>query len=260
MQYRRLGRTHMMAAEVGLGLRSLERLPAAAAAEVIRAAALVGSNVVEVDTGSPAQLAALALALKPLRSQLLVVGVGATNRESVEAAMATLGLDYFDAYLANAPGADLGEVQSLALAGVAKAVGVATSEMSEALSAILDGGVEIVQVPFNLLELRQPTGVDAVFAAAHAADVGVLACSPLAGGRLAHGDAAVRDALEFLLDGRPRSVAQAALGWALTDLRVSAVVAGPASEEHVYENAGASYLAPLDDGTLAAIARAMTGD
>ncbi len=258
MQYRRLGRTHMMAAEVGLGLRSLLPLGVEAAAEVVRTAVLAGSNVVEVETNAPGQLAVLESVLRQLRPQLIVVGVGATDLEGARAAQAAMGLDYFDCYLADGPAPDLGALQALATEGVARAVGVSTGEMSEALSAILDGGVELVQIPFNLLELRAPSGVDAVLTAARDADVGVLACSPLAGGGLgAHGEPALLEALRFLLDGPHRSVAQAALGWALSDMRVSVVVAGPASEAQAYENVGASYLAPLDPLTLAGIATAV---
>lgn len=258
MQYRRLGRTHMMAAEVGVGLRSLLRLGADAAAEVLRTAVLAGCNVVEVEADSPEQLSAVAGVLRQLRPQMIVVGVGATHLQGVRAAQAAMGLDYFDCYLASEPSADLGALQALTTEGLARAVGVATGEMSEALSAILDGGVELVQIPFNLLELREPTGVDAVLTAARDADVGVLACSPIAGGRLGEqGERGLLETLAFLTDGPYRSVAQASIGWALSDPRVSAVVAGPASEAHAYENAGASYLAPLDEPTLAAIAVAV---
>lgn len=258
MQYRRLGRTHMMAAEVGLGLRSLLRLGVEPAAEVLRSAVVNGCNVVEVETGSPEQLAVLGLVLRQLRPQLIVVGVGATDFEGVRAAQTAMDLDYFDCYLANEPGADLGALQLLAQAGMAKAVGVATSDMGEALSAILDGGVELVQIPFSLLELREPLGVDAVLTAARDADVGVLACSSLGGGKLgANGEAGLIEALAFLTDGPPRSVAQAALGWVLSDLRVSVVVTGPASELQAYENAGAPYLAPLDETTMTAMVQAV---
>ena len=258
MQYRRLGRTHMMAAEVGVGLRSLLRLGTEAASEVVRTAVLAGCNVVEVETDSPEQLSLVAGVLRQLRPQMIVVGVGATDLEGVRAAQAAMGLDYFDCYLASEPNADLGALQVLVSAGLAKAVGVAAREMSEALSAILDGGVELVQVPFNLLELRDPTGVDAVLTAARDADVGVLACSPIAGGRLGeHGERGLLEALGFLTDGPHRSVAQASISWALSEVRVSAVVAGPASEAQAYENLGASYLAPLDGATLAAIGAAV---
>ncbi|MCC6237476.1 MAG: aldo/keto reductase [Dehalococcoidia bacterium] len=254
MQYRRLGRTHMMAAEVGLGLRSLLPLGTEAAAAVVRSAVLGGCNVVEVETDSPEQLAVVEAVLRQLRPQLIVVGVGGTDLEGVRAAQAAMALDYFDCYLATGSSPDLGALQALATEGLARAVGVSTSDMAEALSAILDGGVELVQIPFNLLELRAPAGVDAVLTAARDADVGVLACSPLAGGRLgAGGERALLEALGFLLDGPHRSVAQAAIAWALSDMRVSAVVAGPASEEQAYENAGASYLAPLEAPTLDAI-------
>jgi aryl-alcohol dehydrogenase-like predicted oxidoreductase len=140
-------------------------------------------------------------------------------------------------------------------AGLARNVGIATADTTEALRAVLDGGIDVIQLPISALELRDPSGADAVLTAARDADVGVLACSPLAGGSLgAHGDRELLEALAFLEDGAPRSVAQAMLAWVLTDPRVAAVVAGPSSEGQALENAGASALVPLEEAALRRIA------
>lgn len=260
MQYRRLGRTNFMAAEVGIGASGLVALSAEDGAAVLRAAVSGGTNIIEVNTGDPAQLAAAALALKGLRPQLLVVGSGDVARGVVEHALTALGLDYFDCYLAAGARADLGEAQSLAGTGLARSIGLATDDATEALSAILDGGIDVLQLPFNALELRSPSGVDAVLSAARDADVGVLGCSPLAGGAFGASPAAdLTTRLAFLLDGAPRSVAQAAIAWALTDPRVTAVVSSTSSPEHALENAAASALAPLDEGLIERIAAALQG-
>ncbi len=261
MQYRRLGRTNLMAAEVGIGARTLARLSPEDGAAVIRAGVSAGTNVIEVDTAAPAELAALSLALKGLRPQLVVVGTGDPTKSAVAAALAALGLDYFDCFLAAGPDADLGEAQTLVEAGVARSVGLATNDAAHALAAVLDGHIDVIQIPLNLLELRVPSGVDAVLTAARDGNVGILACAPLGGGRLGtRGAAEVLDRLTFLSDGAPRSIAQAAIAWSLTDPRVGAVVAGPGTAEQALENAGASALAPLDAATRERIATALRLD
>lgn len=255
MQYRRLGRTNFMAAEVAIGVGSLARLAPDAAAEVIRAAVAAGSNIVEVDTRVEPELAAVAAMLRGLRSQLLVVGVGEGDRAATETALAALGLDHFDCYLGTGSVA-IGEVQALAMAGLTRTVGITSSDSAEALAAILEGGIEVVQFPLNLLELRRASGADALLTAARHADVGVLACSPLAGGRLGR-DAQLLDALAFVTDGPARSVAQAAIAWSLSDPRVGAVVAGPRIAEQARQNAEASRIAPLPSEMLERIAAAL---
>ncbi len=228
---------------------------------MIRAGVSAGTNIIEVDTSSTAELAALALALKGLRPQLVIVGTGNPSRDSVEAALAALGLDYFDCFLATGPDADVGEAQTLVAASVARWAGLATDDPAQALAAVLDGNIDVVQMPYSLLELRVASGVDAVLTAARDANVGVLACAPLGGGRLGgHGVKDVLDRLAFLSDGAPRSIAQAAIAWSLTDPRVGAVIAGPGTVEHALENAGASPLAPLDAETLDRLATALRSD
>ena len=255
MQYRRLGRTNLMAAEVGIGLARIAHLEVDAGAAVLRAAIAAGTNLVEVDTRNESEIAVLASMLRGLRPQLIVVGVGDGGRPATQAALTALGLDHFDCYLA-ADTHDLGEVQALGLARLTRAVGLATSEPASALPALLDGSIEVLQLSFNPLELRDPTGADALLTAARDADVGVLACSPLAGGRLGH-DPQLLEALSFLIDGPARSVPQAALAWALSDLRVSAVLGGSRTAEQARENAEASRIAPLPDDILERIASAL---
>jgi aryl-alcohol dehydrogenase-like predicted oxidoreductase len=252
MQYRRLGRTQFMAGEVGIGLGALRGLPADEAAEVIRAAVAAGVNVVEVDTRNEAEVSALAAVLRPVRTQLIVTGAGNGDRAATEAVLAALGLDHFDCYLA-ADATARGDVQALAAAGLTRMAGLAADGPAEALAAILDGGVDVVQVALSALELRQPSGVDAVLTAAQHAGVGVLACSPLAGGRLLD-DARAIEALSALTDGPVRSVAQGAIAWALSEPRIASVISGPRSAEQARENAEASRAAPLAADLLARVA------
>lgn len=256
MQYRRLGRTNFMAAEVGIGLAGLATLAPDDATEVLRAAIAAGTNIIEVDTRVETELAAVASILRGLRTQLIVVGVGNGDRAATEAALAAMGLDHFDCYLVDAS-TSIGDVQALALAGLTRTAGFAADDPAEALAAVLEGGVDVVQVALSALELRAPSGVDAVLTAAQHADVGVLVCSPLAGGRLAE-DATHLEALHFLLDGPARSVAQAAIAWALSEPRVSAVIAGPRSVEQAREDAEASRVAPLPADILERVAGVFT--
>ncbi len=260
MHYRRLGRTNLMVAEVGIGTTYLARAGAEGGAEVIRAGVAAGANLIEVDTAAPDELAALALVLRALRPQLVVIGTGDASEATVAGALEASGLDYFDCYLVNDP-ARLADARALAMAGRTRFVGVAAHDPAEALRVVLGGEVDVVQVPRNAFELRTPTGVDAVLAAARDAEMGILACSPLGGGALsALGEPALLERLRSLTDGAPRSVAQAALAWVLSDHRLAAAVAGPSTVAQALDLTGASALAPLDELTSAKLAAALRAD
>lgn len=252
MQFRRLGRSELMVAEVGLGVARLAALGTDEGAAALRAGFAYGVNLVEVDVRDDAALALVAAAIEGVRSQLVLVGTGPAEADTVRSALARLNSRHFDCFLAaDDDGIDLGALQALALDGAARSIGVATEEPERALAAILEGAVEVVQLPLHLLELAQPTGVDAALNAAQAADVGVLACSPLAGGRLgAHGEAPLLEELAFLADGPPTSPSEGALAWVLSESRVGALVCGPSSAEQARSCARTSGYAPLDADTL----------
>jgi aryl-alcohol dehydrogenase-like predicted oxidoreductase len=288
MQYRRLGRSELMVAEVGIGTASLAEAEPDVALETLGAAIEAGANIVEVDTTDERALDLVARAIERRRSQVLLVGLGSGERGSVVEALRRLGSERFDVYLleddagegfhegaseggVGNPAAGLGgafaggygemaPVEAMGLEGLARSVGLATSLMPAALAAILQGSVDVVQIPLNVIELAEPRGVDAVLNAAQAADVGVLACSPLAGGRLGeHGEPGLLSSLAFLEQGEPRSVAQGAIAWALSEARIASAVTGPRTLAHAFEALEASRIAPLAPDVLERVAAALAG-
>ncbi|MEZ4502513.1 MAG: aldo/keto reductase [Dehalococcoidia bacterium] len=258
MQYRRLGRSEFMTAEVGIGTRGLAAVDPAEATATLEAALGLGVTLVEVDIEDTAALDLVAPVIASVRVQLLLVAAGDGDEDAARAALERLGVERFDAYLVRGPHPDLGAGQALGLAGLTRTVGLTTDSPEQALAAVLDGGIDLVQVPFDPLDRTRLQGVDAVLNAAQAADIAVVTCSPLAGGRLAAGASAEeRAALAFLEDGPPRSMEQGLIAWALSEPRVAAVVCGPRTPAEATDCAGASSVAPLDFDTIEAVMRAL---
>ena len=227
VQYRRLGRTDLMAAEVGIGTSGLASREPEAAADVLRAALDAGTNVVEIDVANTQAVEVVALAIERRRPNLVLVATGGGDEAAARAALERIGTERFDCYLLDldrTSPAD-GGAEHLVELGLARFAGAASNEHAPALDALLGGEADVVQAPFHLLGA---SGFEALLRAAAVSDVGLLGCSPLAGGRLGSGiEAPLADALAFLTHGEPRTMAQAAVAWALTEPRLSAVVAGP---------------------------------
>ena len=250
LQYRRLGRTDLMVAEVGIGTRSLATLEPEAAAEVVRAALDAGANIVEFDVAEERALALVATAIERRRPNVVLIASGDGGVDAARTALERLGAERFDCYLLDldvslgypdASGAEL-----LVELGLARFAGVSSSAHATALDSLLSGAADVVQAPFNLLEAAE---FEALLRAAEVSDVGLLACSPLAGGRLGtHIDPARAEALAFLAHGEPRTVAQGAVAWALSEPRLSAVITGPRTAEQALELIEASRMAPLPPG------------
>ena len=245
VQYRRLGRTDLMVAEVGVGTSGLANLEPEAAAEVVRAALDAGANVLELDVSDPRAVELVAVAIERRRPNIVLVATGDGDEAAARAALERLGAERFDCYLLDldrTSPAD-GGAEYLVELGLARFAGIASTEHAPALDALLGGEADVVQAPFHLLAA---SGFEALLRAAAVSDVGLLACSPLAGGRLGTKiEAPLAEALAFLIHGEARTVAQAAVAWALTETRLSAVVAGPRSVEQALELLEASRVAPL---------------
>ena len=258
MQYRRLGRSELMVGEVGLGVRALAGWDALAASETVRAGLDAGMNVVELAAADAAAAAAVGQAIEGRRSQVLLVLTGDGDPDALEQALARLSADHADCYLLDYPpdAADGGDeawarLDALRERGLTRFPGIAARSPGAALEAVEDGRAEVVQMSYNLMN-----GADAraALAASATADVGLLACSPLVGGRLATEQAGegagATAALAALTEGEPRTLAQAAIAWALSEHRVSAVVAGARTAGQATENAEASRMAPLRQADL----------
>jgi aryl-alcohol dehydrogenase-like predicted oxidoreductase len=237
-----------MTAEVGIGTRALVHEGVEAAAATVDAAVAAGVTLIEFEVADQRAIEAIAGTVARSRSQLLLVALGDAEPGVARAALERLGIDRFDCYLANGADADTSAAQVLALDGLTRVAGLATDSPERALAAVLEGGVDLVQMPFHALDRSLLDGASAVLNAARAADVAVLGCSPLAGGRLL--TPATEEALSFLTDGPPRTVAEGLVAWALSEPRLNAVITGPRTPAHAFDAAEASRHAPLPDDVI----------
>ena len=207
-------------------------------------------------------------------------------RSALEASLARLGTDYIDLYQLHNPPQKLAREESvwetlrdLKAEGKMRFYGVSARTANDALAYMKaaqgDGAPsrrfgDTMQVAYNLLD--QEAALKGVFVEAYRQDLGVISRVPLASGMLGgrygagHGFAAgdfrgdwsadrlsemVRrvDALRFLATPE-RSLAQAALAFALSQQAVSTVIAGAKTAAQGEENAAASELGPLSEDEL----------
>lgn len=153
--------------------------------------------------------------------------------------------------------------------GKVRACGASVQSPREALMAIQNGGVDTVQVVFNVID----QDARALFETARAAKVGVIARVPLASGFLTgkyshdhkfhHTDWRSRlgpprrrqvlrraQALDPVVEGLGSTRAQAALAFVLSYPDVAVTIPGIKTPGQAQENAGSSDVAPLPDQLL----------
>jgi aryl-alcohol dehydrogenase-like predicted oxidoreductase len=183
-----------------------------------------------------------------------------------------------------------GVLDDLVRAGKVRFYGVSVETVDEALRAIRHPGVQTVQIIFNLFRTKP---AEALFPAAQARGVGILARVPLASGLLTgklradstfaandhrqynrHGEAFDQgetfsgvpydvglQAVERLRPLAPpgATLAQLALRWTLMFPAVSCAIPGAKTPAQARDNAAAADLPPLDEPTMSA-ARAAYDD
>lgn len=179
-----------------------------------------------------------------------------------------LGLDSIDLYQLHNPNADLirkgdalSALEELKRAGKIRFIGVSVHTEEEALAAIEDGRVDVLQVMFNVLDQRM---AGKVFAESERTRTGILVREPLACGLLTgkytdaghefhkedHRRRWTREKKELDLKKIERirpvlstarlSMAQAALEFVLEHSAVSCVIPGAKTRKQVLENIKAS--------------------
>ena len=195
MQYRRLGRTELMVAEVGAGTGSLAS-DGEAAAETLRAAIDAGCTLIEFAIDDADATAAIAQAIQRQRLNVLLVATGNGDIAQLEAGLEQLAVPSVDLYLVDA--GNVAALPGLRESELTRFAGVAATDAAEALAAIEGGEVDIVQWPYHL----GAGDVERVIAAATTADVGLIGCSPLAEGELLRG--ATAEVVTSLIAGAPR--------------------------------------------------------
>lgn len=267
MHYRKLGRTEWMVSEVALSARPLASADPAATEETLTAAMAAGVNLLTVDarTDTPEldeMLRRVALRARPhmLLASRLPAGIAAGElAATVEATVERLDAKYLDVVLlAAAPdSAQLDVLDECRERGLVRAIGLsalltpsaATASAPEQIALAIAGGrIDVIEVALNLGERGAAGAVEQ----AAAAGLGVIAAAPLDGGALLR-DEQFAEPLRGATDGPPRTPAQAAIAWALSQPGVTAVAVGAATAERAAENADASRVAPLASEVLATL-------
>jgi len=256
-----------MVSEVALSARPLAAADPAAVEETLTAALAAGINLLTVDARPDTPeleelIGRVALRARPhvLLASRMPAGLTAGElAATVEATVERLDAKYLDLVLL-AAATDLAQLDVLDECreqGLVRAIGLSTLSASSTVTAsapeqvaaaIAGGRVDVIEVALNL----GARGAAAAIEQAAAAGLGVIAAAPLDGGALLRAER-FAEPLRAATDGPPRTPAQAAIAWALSQRGVTAVAVGAATAERAAENADASRVAPLAPEVLASL-------
>jgi aryl-alcohol dehydrogenase-like predicted oxidoreductase len=204
-------------------------------------------------------------------------------RESLEQSLVRLRTDYIDLYQLHSPPVEevpdgLETLRALKREGKIRSVGVSLRSPEDGVT-VIEGGVDAVQVNFNLMDQRARTL--GVFDAARRHRTGVVVRTPLASGFLSgpldtatldprdHRAVRSADQLRRWSDGAElfgalnrdtaRTAAQLALQFCLAEPGVSSVVPGMMRRHEVEENVGALATAWVTESERHAIQEIYAG-
>jgi aryl-alcohol dehydrogenase-like predicted oxidoreductase len=208
MEKQRLGRTGLEVSVVGFGSMTIGGIfgpvDDAVSRKALHAAIDAGMNFIDTSdaygAGHSERVIGTFLKERPDRDQIIVCTKGGNNmvtgvrnftpdyiRGCVEGSLTRLGVEAIDVYLlhnpslANLQAQDSFDVlETYKAQGKIKHWGVSVNTLAECELAVTGGRAAVMQMEYNILE-QEP---EAVFARAHAADVGVIARVPLKRGLL----------------------------------------------------------------------------
>ena len=291
---RPLGQTELQVSEIGFGgveigleygiqVRSKNNLPdPAVAIRIVQRAIEMGVNVIDTARGYGASERLIGNAISTIRDQLVVMtkvscpgkdmhGVALRDliTESLETSLGELQTSYVDVLsvhsastLILARGDVVDCVDRLRLAGKVRYVGATVYTIQEALAALEDPRIDVLQVAYSLLD---PSMADQVIPLAVRRGVGIIARSVLHRGVLtakgAQGSADERrlhahtSNYDFLFDDTTTTLPQVAVRFVLSNDGVSCALLGMDTLAQVEENLTALPQAPYPD---ADITRAIT--
>ena len=275
MKYRKLGRTGLEVSEIGMGTVEIgmdyglripgefERPPEADAIALVHEVVDAGINFIDTARAYGAAEEVLGKALKGLRDKVILctkcarfpdgVPSGAelrrVIREEVETSLRMLQTDYVDIMMAHNATEDvinrgevLGVLQDLRQEGKLRFIGASTYGEEASLAAIRNGGWDVLEVAYSLLD--QEMG-ERVLPRAQEADIGIVARSVLYRGVLTklskrlptdmqHLKPKV-DLLAFLEQPGRQTLVQAALRFVLSNPAVSVALIGMRVLAHLHE-------------------------
>ncbi len=170
-------------------------------------------------------------------------------RHECELSLRRLQTDYIDAYLLHDPPVDVvtreepwETLRELQQAGKVRSIGLSSS-VAACLAAVRRGYAEVVEVSYSVL--LQEAAAE-LFPLCAERDVGVLARSPFASGRLFQDEAAVERLTRELVKPPVQSLHEAAIKFVLGHPHVAACITGVMNTEELEANVGAAappYLA-----------------
>ena len=234
MQYRRLGKTGIMASAVGLGA-----ITGAGGAEVtariLNDAIDLGVSFVDSGRGYAHSEERIGLVLKQRRDDLYVctktherdkAGAARQIQESLE----LLLVDTIDVYMLHdvsgdeayekvfSSGGALAALKEAREAGKVAHIGISCHDLNTAVRAVRSGEFEVLEIPFSAVENSEKHFE--VIELANKLDVGVVAMKPLSGGNLSNPELALRYILQYDISTaipgarKPEEARQnAMLGW-----------------------------------------------
>jgi aryl-alcohol dehydrogenase-like predicted oxidoreductase len=312
MNYRELGRTGWKISEIsfgawGIGGDAWGKTDDAESMRSLNRAVDLGVNFFDTaDVYGDGHSERLIARLRRERSEKIIVATKAGRRLQqqlasgysranlaafVERSLKNLEMDALDLLQLHCPPSEVyempevfGILDDLVTAGKLRYYGVSVEHVDEALRAIQYGGVQSVQIIFNMFRLKPS---DRFFDEARARRVGILARVPLASGLLSgkmradstfaaqdhrnfnrHGEAFDQgetfsgvdyatglEAVETLRPLVPpgASMAQLALRWILMFPAVTAAIPGAKNEKQVEDNVRAAELPALSDDAMKAV-------
>jgi hypothetical protein len=251
MLKRRLGRTDFEASVIGFGCGPYVRPTREEGVKALRRAIQLGVNLIDTARSYGDSEAIIAEALKDVGHKVFVatksrLGTGEEVARSIEESLRQLqvskldliqmhGVDREEDLTARlAPGGDLEAMKRARESGKVDFIGISGHRPEVLAKAIKTGEFDVVTTPYNLLNC----GADySLFPLAEELDIGILAIKPLDARSLA----VPREMIEFELNGRATSVAEAALRFALANRRITSVVVGMTNVAEVEANVPLGY-------------------
>ena len=207
----RLGRTELRASRVGMGGIPIQRPPFDEAVRVIRRGLDLGVTLIDTSRGYGDSEERIGEAIAGRRDGVIIATKGGWRDakvagEHIETSLERLKTDRIDLWQFHgvnalegyeglfAEGGAMEAAQKALRAGKILHIGLTSHSPDVARRAIVDGHVETIQIPFNLIG-REAGEELAPLAREH--DVGFIAMKPFAGGMLRKASLAVRYLLQF---------------------------------------------------------------
>jgi len=207
----RLGKSGLMVSRVGMGGIPIQRPPFDEAVRVIRRALDLGVSLIDTSRGYGDSEERIGAAIAGRREQVTIATKGGWRdrtmaAEHIDESLRRLNVEAIDLWQFHGvntvegyeglfgPDGAMEAAQAALRAGKIRYIGLSSHSPDVARKAIVDGHVETIQIPFNLIG-REAGEELAPLAREH--DVGFIAMKPFAGGMLRNASLTIRYLLQF---------------------------------------------------------------